>query len=235
MRNISLLRFLLVTALACVAPGSMALPDFGSKMKGMMPKGEATEEVVEESGSDGSEELSAADAQESIVSEFREIIRDVTIAQSAVVKALGIKDEAAAVEADANAISGECDNKCLDEAIARSAELNEKIETALANSESMKNVSKEEAGKAALPWLKAGYRTAKYVPKLSKWGKSATAEIKEAGMMGAPKMKKKFSQGLFIVRKAPPAAKKWITTIKLMQDVFKKNNISIEGADDFDF
>ena len=227
----TLLRIATVLSLISAAPALMAAPDFGNKMKNMTSKQAATEGA--ESGA--TEELSAVDAQEAIIVEFREIVRDVTVAQEAIVKALGLKDDADAGEADANAISGECDNKCIDEAIARSEELNNTIQTALSDSEAMKNVSKEEAAKAALPWLKAGYRTAMYVPKLTKWGKSATGEIKDAGMMGAAKMKKKFSQGLYILKKAPPVAAKWLDTIRLAQEVFKKSNISIEGADEFDF
>ena len=227
----NLLRIATVLSLISAAPALMAAPDFGNKMKNMTSKQAATKGAE----SDATEELSAVDAQEAIIVEFREIVRDVTVAQEAIVKALGLKDDADAGEADANAISGECDNKCIDEAIARSEELNNTIQTALSDSEAMKNVSKEEAAKAALPWLKAGYRTAMYVPKLTKWGKSATGEIKDAGMMGAAKMKKKFSQGLYILKKAPPVAAKWLDTIRLAQEVFKKSNISIEGADEFDF
>ena len=54
-------------------------------------------------------------------------------------------------------------------------------------------------------------------------------------MMGAAKMKKKFSQGFYIVRKAPPAAAKWLDTIRLAREVFAQNNIALEGADEFDF
>lgn len=226
-----LLRLAIILPLIFSAPALMALPDFGNKMKSVT----SAQAAPEGAESDATEELSAADAQEAIIVEFREIVRDVTVAQEAIVKALGLKDDADAAEADANAISGDCNNKCIDEAIARSEELNNTIQTALSDSEAMKNVSKEEAAKAALPWLKAGYRTAMYVPKLTKWGKSATGEIKDAGMMGAAKMKKKFSQGLYIVRKGPPAAAKWLQTIRLAQEVFKKSNISIEGADEFDF
>jgi hypothetical protein len=224
-------RVVFLTALVFATQGVMALPDLGGTLKSMVPK----QAVTGAAGSDAGEALSAADAQESIIVEFREIVRDVTIAQAAVVKALGLKDDAAAAAADAKAISGECDNKCLDEAIARSDELNETIATALADSEAMKNISKEEAAKATLPWIQAGYRTAMYVPKLTAWGKSATGEVKGAGMMGAAKMQKKFSQGFYIVRKAPPAAGKWLDTIRLAREVFAQNDIAIEGADEFDF
>jgi hypothetical protein len=227
----SFTRIASLMALVFATQGAMALPDLGSKLKGMASKQDATEAA----GSDAGVALSAADAQESIIVEFREILRDVTIAQAAVIKALGLKDDAEAVQADVNAFSGECDNKCLDEAIARSDELNETIATALADSEAMKNISREEAAKATLPWLQAGYRTAMYVPKLTAWGQSATGEIKGAGVMGAAKMKKKFSQGFYIVRKAPPAAAKWLDTIRLAREVFAQNNIALEGADEFDF
>ena len=229
MVRISLVSVLVTLTLASVTPVAMALPGLGDAMKGVMPGAEKSADA------DGATQLSAADAQDSIVTEFREILRDVTFAQGALLTALGMKNQGDAAQADAKAMSGACDNKCIEEGIARSAELDKVIESAMSDADAMKAVSKEEAGKAIVPWLKAGLRTAQYIPKLGAWGKSATTEIKGAGLMGAAKMKKKFSQGLFIVSKAPGAAKKWFSTIKLAREVFKKNDISYEGANSFDF
>ncbi len=231
MLRISLVSVLVTLTLASVTPVAMAMPGFGDAMKGVVPGAEKSADAE----ADGATQLSAADAQDTIVTEFNEILRDVRFAQGAMLIALGKKDEGNAAQADAKAMSGACDNKCTKEAIARSAELDGIIESAMTDADAMKDVSKEEAGKAMLPWLKAGVRTALYIPKLGAWGKSATTEIKDAGLMGAAKMKKKFSQGLFIATNAPGAAQKWFTTIKLARDVFKKNDISYEGANDADF
>ena len=95
----TLLRLATIVPLILSAPALMALPDFGNKMKSVSSK-QAAPEGAE---LDATEELSAADAQEAIIVEFREIVRDVTVAQEAIVKALGLKDDADAAEADAAA------------------------------------------------------------------------------------------------------------------------------------
>ena len=70
------------------------------------------------------------------------------------------------------------------------------------------------------------------------WGKQATGEIKSAGMMNAPKLKKKLDSGMYVAQQTPKLIKNWATATKQLATYAKASDIdlgSVEGANEFDF
>jgi hypothetical protein len=218
-----------------------AMPSFGglkeslNAVAGDSSEPASTSDVVPEDSSDNSAAISAEEGQEAIVTEFKQILSGVALAQVKVLNAYGLKDQAAALEADANLISGECDKKCLDKAVAGSMAANEEIEKLNVESAQLDAEGKAILAEAIPPLLINSYGFVKFLPKVSEWGKSAGDEMKAAGFMGAAKLKKKFDIGLFIVSKTPSVVKDISSTAKMLMTYSKENNIEIEGADDFEF
>ena len=67
-------------------------------------------------------------------------------------------------------------------------------------------------------------------PKTKDWAKSATGEMKSAGMMGAGKLKKKLASGLYIAKTLPKMLNTWTETTAGLVSYGKKQGVSTEGA-----
>lgn len=225
---------ILIALLFCFSSATAwgAMPNFG-KLKESLPAGAS--DALPEGSSEDSSAVSAEAGQEAIVTEFKQILSGVALAQVKVLSAYGLKDQAEALEADANLISGECDKKCLDKAVAGSKAANKEIERFDLESAQLDAEGKAMLAEAIPPLLINSYGFVKFLPKVSKWGKSAGDEMKAAGLMGAAKLKKKFDTGLFIVSKTPGVVKDIASTAKKLMTYSKQNDIKVEGADDFDF
>ena len=179
--------------------------------------------------------MSSESAQEALVIEFKEILSGVALAQAKVLEAYGLKDQAEALRADAGLISGDCDKKCLDKAVAGSKKANKEIASLDLESAELDAEGKAALAEAIPPLIINSYQFSKLVPKIKDWGTSAMNEVKAAGMMGAITVKKKLDTGLFISTKSPGLIKDILSTAKKLLTYSKENNIEIEGADDFEF
>ena len=157
---------------------------------------------------EASSNQSAADAQEAIVGDFKAALGLILQAQGHVATALGMGEEV--TEASAN---GE-----------------QKIQEKMDASSDLDDDSKKELVKAYPPLGKGTLRMTKLAPKAKDWAKSASSEIKGAGMMGAAKLKKKLSSGLYIAKATPKLIKEWSKTTSAMVSFGKKAGVSTDGA-----
>jgi hypothetical protein len=186
-------------------------------------------------GADSKEEesssVSAADAQEAIVGDFKAALGFVLQAQGHVAKALGMEDTAESLRAEAGRLSGDdCAQSCLEEVTEASASGEQKIQERMAAGSDLDADSKKELTKAFPPLGKGTLRMTKLAPKAKEWAKSASSEIKSAGMMGAAKMKKKLGTGLYIAKATPKLISEWTKTTSSMINFGKQAGVSTEGA-----
>jgi hypothetical protein len=123
--------------------------------------------------------------QEMLVKVFKSAMFEVSTGQVKLLRAFDKQDQAAALEASASRISGECDNACLETNIKQSKEA-----TAALSQLSTDEVDMSEEGaaqyKSARGDLMAGtFNMAMIIPLAAEWGPRAAQELKAAvsGMM----------------------------------------------------
>jgi len=180
---------------------------------------------------EASSNQSAADAQEAIVGDFKAALGLILQAQGHVATALGMGDTAESLRAEAGRLSGDdCAQSCLEEVTEASANGEQKIQEKMDASSDLDDDSKKELVKAYPPLGKGTLRMTKLAPKAKDWAKSASSEIKGAGMMGAAKLKKKLSSGLYIAKATPKLIKEWSKTTSAMVSFGKKAGVSTDGA-----
>ena len=85
---------------------------------------------------------------------------------------------------------------------------------------------KKELRKSYVPLAKGTYAMTKLGEAAKDWSKSAKDEIKSAGAMGAIKLKKKLSAGLYIVKTTPKIIKNWADTSKSLIAFGKEQGIT---------
>ena len=186
-------------------------------------------------GADSKEEASssqsAADLQETIVGDFKAALGLVLQAQGHVATALGMEDTAESLRAEAGRLSGDdCTQSCLEEVTEASANGEQKIQEKMEAGSDLDADSKKELEKAYPPLGRGTLQMSKLAPKAKDWATSASSEIKSAGIMGAAKMKKKLSAGLYVATATPKLIKEWTKTTSAMINFGKKAGVSTEGA-----
>jgi len=211
-----LVMILLLTAVSNTAY-SFGLPDLPGSAKG--------------SGDTAASGESASDAQEVIVGDFKVALGYVLQAQGHVASALGLSDTAEDLKLQAGRLSGsDCVTSCLKEVRESSANGEKKIKEKIAAGSDLDSDSKKQLAKAFMPLGKGTYTMAKLAPKAKDWAKSASSEIKSAGMMGAAKLKKKLDVGLYIAKTTPKLIKEWTKTTSSLVAFGKDAGVPTEGA-----
>ena len=204
--------------------GILSSSAFALKMPGL-PGGGGDDAKEESTG------VSASDAQEAVVSDFKIAFGLVVEAQGHVAEALGLKTIADERRAGAERLSGDdCAASCLEETKEASAEAMKKIQESMDASSNLDDAGKAILSRAFTPLVKGTLKMAQLAPKAKDWAKSASAEIKEAGIRGAGKMKKKFATGLYIAKTTPKLMKEWGTTTSQIVSFGKKMGVSTDGA-----
>lgn len=174
---------------------------------------------------------SAADTQEAIVGDFKASLGHVLKAQGHVLKSLGMEDEAESLRAEGERLSGEdCKKSCLEEVIEASADAEKQYQDNLSAGADLDADSKKELTKAFLPLGKGTLIMSKLGPKAKDWAKSASSEIKGAGITGAAKLKKKLGTGLYIAQATPKLIKEWTKTTSSLVSFGKKAGVPTDGA-----
>jgi hypothetical protein len=211
--------------LCCVFIGLLSSSAFALKMPGI-PGSSADDAKETESPT-----VSASDAQEAVVGDFKTAFGLVLEAQGHVAEALGLKDTAESLRAEAGRLSGDdCAESCLKEVTEASADGKKKIQEQIDASSDLDDNSKAVLSRAFTPLVKGTLKMAQLAPKAKDWAKSASAEIKEAGIRGAGKMKKKFATGLYIAKTTPKLMKEWGKTTSQIVSFGKKVGVSTDGA-----
>lgn len=183
--------------------------------------------------------VSAEESQEALVQTFVETLTLVMTAQQLLQGALGNSEEAASLQLSIDELSGEeCPKDCLDRIVQISSSASASIQEKIEAQESLE-ADKKELYIAAIPSYIQGTLKAKdLATDTAEWSKQSLAEIKEAGVMGAGKMRSKLEIGTFVASNIPTLVKSWSESTGLVLSFAKSNDISLdsmEGVNDFPF
>ena len=217
----TLLSFFPFAAQAFKIPGAGALPG--------APEKKAASEAPKES---------AEDSQEALVSQFKETLGSMLLAQKYLAMAFDQADQASELETEITSLEGDCGTDCLKRIVKVSGNANKSIGKKLEAKTEINSSGKANYLLAFPPYMKGTLSIKDLSSTAADWGKQATGEVKSAGMMNAPKLKKKLDAGLYVAQQTPKLLKSWAKATKQIVTYAKASNIdlgSVKGASDFDF
>lgn len=182
--------------------------------------------------------VSAEESQEALVQTFVETLTLVMTAQQLLQGALGNSEEAASLQLSIDELSGDCPKECLDRTVQISSSASASIQEKIEAQESLE-ADKKELYIAAIPsYIQGTLKARDLATDTAEWSKQSLAEIKEAGVMGAGKMRSKLEIGTFVASNIPTLVKSWGESTSLVLSFAKSNDISLdsmEGVNDFAF
>ena len=219
-----LLSFIPLSAHAFKIPGASGLPG----MSGKSSESEAPEKP----------EKSATDSQEALVVKFKETLGSILLAQKYLAIAFDQADQASELETEIASLEGDCGTDCLKRVVKISGKANKSIGKKLEAEAEINAEGKTNYLLALPPYIKGTLSAKDLVTEATNWGKQATGEIKSAGMMNAPKLKKKLNAGMYVAQQTPKLLKTWGKATKQIATYAKASGIdlgSVKGASDFDF
>lgn len=171
----------------------------------------------------------ASSMQEGIVRQYDAASKELATAQARLLSAFGLKDEAAKLEAAANAL-GSGTVSTADE-IKKNAVLTEAANKAITEKMNDKTVLSDEGRKhyasAFLPYAKGLVATNKILPELKKFSEASSSQLKNAGVMDLPKLKSKLSAGMYLVSNLPGHVGMLTSTSGKMLTYAKENKIEV--------
>ena len=222
--TLTLLLFLPLSSVALKLPGADKLPG----MSGKSSEAESTEAPAE----------SAADSQDALVGQFKETLGSILLAQKYLAVAFDQADQASELDTEIASLEGDCGTDCLKRVVKVSGDANKSIGKKLDAKTEINAEGKANYLMALPPYIKGTLSTKDLATTAAYWGKQAAGEIKSAGMMNAPKLKKKLGSGMYVAQQTPKLVKNWAKATKQIATYAKASNIdlgSVEGANEFDF
>jgi len=183
--------------------------------------------VSKSSGGSAASGPSASDSQEKIVTQFNTVLNHILQAQYHVAEALDLDEDVKEIKTQQARLSGDsCKGDCPKQVKESSDAVQKSINEKMAKSSELDEDGKKELRKSYVPLAKGTYAMTKLGEAAKDWSKSAKDEIKSAGAMGAIKLKKKLSSGLYIVKTTPKIIKNWASTSKSLIAFGKEQGIT---------
>ena len=183
-------------------------------------------------------EASALDSQVALVQTFVDTLSLVLTAQQRLQGALGNSEEAATLQLGIDELSGECAKECLERTVQISTAASMSIQEKIDEQESLEADKKELYISAIPPYIQGTLKARELAIETAEWSKQSLAELKDAGVMGARKMRASMELGTFVAGKMPTLVKSWGESTGLVLTFAKSNEIaldSVEGVNDFTF
>ena len=140
---------------------------------------------------------SAADSQEALVIQFKDTLAPILLAQKYLAVAFDQADQASQLEAEIASLEGDCGTDCLKRVVKVSGDANKSIGKKLDAKTEISAEGKANYILSIPPYIKGTLSAKDLAKAAADWGKQATGEIKSAGMMNAPKLKKKLDETEF--------------------------------------
>jgi hypothetical protein len=178
--------------------------------------------------------ISAEAEQEIVVKNYKKVLRGLLRADAKFKESMGLKEEAAIALKTADIVVGEeCGQKCLEENTQKTKEAIETYKSFAEQSDALTDEEKKSFRSGAVEFLKtAGVRMPKLVKNVKAWNSTALDEVKDAGFMGASKLKKKLSSGFFIVSNLPSLASLSVESTKNILGFAQTQNINTTDIQD---
>jgi len=224
-------KLMFVSLLFC---SSVAYAQFGALKKiGGLGDGDSE---AEDSASGSS--VSAEESQEALVLTFKETMTLVITAQSRLQEAVGNSEDAQALQLVIDDLNGDCAKECLERTVEVSASASAAINEKLAAQEALEAEKAEIYMTAIPPYIQGTLKAKDLATTAADWSKQSLTEIKDAGIMGAGKLKAKLEIGTFVASQMPSLLSSWTESTQMVVTFAKSNDMnldSVEGLNDFDF
>jgi hypothetical protein len=179
--------------------------------------------------------IDLAGGQEAIVTNFAGTMSVMTESQALLLKAFGLKDEAAALELESEQLAGECDEDCLEEVVKVSKSANDAILENTDKQGQLEEEGKEYYKQGALKYAEATVlRGVPLSKQILDWGEVATDQI-SGNPIKAISMKRELETGLFLFKNMPSLLSIWKDSSSRLVSYGKQQGLDMSGADDFDF
>jgi hypothetical protein len=167
-------------------------------------------------------------AQSKLVKRFVGSAQRISYAQVQFGKALGLKDEAAALEAETKALgSGSVSEGALKKHQARSEALNEKLEAKMESGAMLTADGRKMFASGLLPFSQGLAEGVQMKPESEQFAQSVQNYVKVASPMDKMKVMKQVKPGLYVASNMPAYIGKLSSTSKAVFDYAKSNKIEV--------
>jgi len=167
-------------------------------------------------------------AQSKLVKRFVHSAQRISYAQVQFGNALGLKDEAAALETEAKALgSGSVSTGALQKHEARSEALNEKIEEKIESGAVLTSKGRETFASGLLPYSQGLAEGVQMKTDAEEFSQSVENYAKAAPLMEKMKVMRQLKPGLYIASNMPGYLAKLSSTSKAIIDYAKSNRIKV--------
>ena len=185
-------------------------------------------------GSKSENTVSAEAEQEIVVKNYKKVLQGLLRADAKFKESMGLEEAAAIALKTADMVVGkECGQTCIEETTKNTKEAIEKYKSFNEQSDALTDKEKKSFRSGAVEFLKtAGVRMPKLVKNVKAWNSTALDEVKDAGFMGASKLKKKLSSGFFIVSNLPSLVSLSAESTKNILGFAQTQNISTTDIQD---
>ncbi len=190
-------------------------------------------------GSDKTAATSSAETMDSVVAQQDRLVKtyqsslgDILSSQALLLEAYGMKEDAAKLRAEADAMAkGPLDKKGFEKKTSMSAEANKKINAKMDEEKALTDEGRGKYQQALLPYATGVVKMANLVPEFQKFLQSALDQLSSAPLMGKMKVKKQLDVGMYLARATPGYLTSVASTTKKIVTYAKRQGVSKKATD----
>jgi hypothetical protein len=170
--------------------------------------------------------------QDSLVKTYQSSLGDILSSQALLLEAYGIKEDAAKLRAEADAIEkGPLNKAQLEKATSLSADANEQVNAKMDEEKALSDEARGKYQQALLPYATGVAEMAKLTPDFQSFLQSASDQVKNAPLMEKRKVKKQLDVGMYLAKAAPGYITNVTTTTKRVVTFAKRQGVSKQTTD----
>ncbi|MDM4772959.1 hypothetical protein [Solimonas sp. SE-A11] len=170
----------------------------------------------------------ASGMQDSVIKTFVAGSIEISTAQASLLRAFDLKDQAAALEADAAALkSGATDQSTLSKATQSSKSASDEIAKRIAAGQPLSEEGKQHYVASLVPFAKGLVITSKLPPELKTFGDAAKQQVQAASLMDKASVTSKLAPGMYLVKEAPGYTSNAIDAFKKIVTFAQSNSIPV--------
>ncbi len=170
--------------------------------------------------------------QNSLVKTYQSSLEDILSSQALLLEAYGMKQEAAKLRSEADAMGkGSLDLAQLKKRTKSSSDANAQITAKMDEGKALTDEGRGKYQQALLPYATGVVKMTKLVPEFQKFLQSAIDQFNSAPLMGKMKVKKQLSVGVYLAKATPGYLANVTTTTKKIVTYAKRQGVSKKATD----
>jgi len=170
--------------------------------------------------------------QDSLVKTYQSSLGDILSSQALLLEAYGMKEDAAKLRSEAEALAkGPLDKAQISKFTGSSEDVNKSINAQIDKQKALTAEGRKKYQQALLPYATGVAKMAKLAPEFKSFLKSASGQLKSASLMGKLKVKKQLDVGIYLAKATPGYLSNVASTTKKVVTYAKKQGVSKKAAD----